>query len=88
MAGGFNRPMSGGSGTRGNPWDAITDLQKRLTALERAAYQRGGDVEIANMPDAQRRVRLILYAPNGGRWNIFVSNAGVVTTASLPQVHG
>jgi len=92
MAGPFNRSQGGTAGGGGSPWTAINDLQRRLEIAERklesGVYVRGRDVEIAKMPDAERRARLILYAPNGGRWNIFVSNAGVVTTAALPQVHG
>lgn len=52
---------------------------RRSLAIEQAfatAFQRDVDCEVG-------RGRLILTAPNGSRWALLVSNAGVLSTVAL-----
>jgi hypothetical protein len=49
----------------------LTELNKR----DVLTYKRGADVEIV-------AARLILVAPNGGRWSVVVDNTGALSTVA------
>jgi hypothetical protein len=57
----------------------VRDQAEHRAATERAinsAHARGEDVEVS--PG-----RLIIKSPNGNRWSVTVSNAGVVAAAAI-----
>ena len=59
-----------------------TTTDRRLKTMEREAHLRGRDVEVGQT-DGTRTARFILRSPNGNRWAITVSNAGVLGATAL-----
>lgn len=62
---------------------AVEDERNRqIETAFAAAYSRGSDVEILGGTTV-RSPRLILASPNGTRYNVTVSNSGVLTTTAI-----
>jgi hypothetical protein len=62
-----------------SPTYNIRDQAEQRAATERAirgAHKRGEDVEVGDS-------RLVMKSPNGNRWSITVSNAGVLGATAL-----
>jgi len=60
-------------------YDQDTEVERNriVIAADERNFKRGRDVSL----DSER---FILPSPNGRRWNITVSDAGVLTTTVLP----
>ena len=52
------------------------NIRTELTDADSGNRKKGADVDILS-------ARLILQSPDGTRWNVTVSNAGVITATAL-----
>lgn len=52
------------------------EVRRQIEAADLQAHKRGRDIEVAP-------ARLVLTAPNGSRWSVTVSNAGVLAAVAI-----
>lgn len=57
--------------------DVQADHNRIVEEADRQNLKRNADIELVI-------ARLILHSPNGSRWNITITNAGVLTPVLLP----
>jgi len=58
------------------------ERNRQIETAFAAAYSRGGDIEILG-GTATRAPRLILASPNGTKYQITVSNSGVLSATAI-----
>lgn len=52
------------------------EVRRQIELAEQSNHKRGRDIEVGE-------ARLVLTAPNGGRWSVVVSNTGVLSAVAL-----